>query len=58
MMDRAKAIDKIKKCLRLARSSNPHEAAAALRQDEGRKARLDHGVAGLAPAPLLEERIP
>ncbi|WP_110995458.1 DUF2786 domain-containing protein [Pseudomonas sichuanensis] len=31
-MDRNKALDKIKKCLRLASSSNPHEAAAALRQ--------------------------
>lgn len=30
-MDRAKAIEKIKKCLRLSKSSNPHEAAAALR---------------------------
>lgn len=31
-MDRAKALDKIRKCLRLAKSSEPHEAAAALRQ--------------------------
>jgi len=31
-MEKAKALDKIRKCLRLARSSNPHEAAAALRQ--------------------------
>jgi hypothetical protein len=31
-MDHSKAIDKIKKCLRLAASSNPHEAAAAMRQ--------------------------
>lgn len=31
-MDRSKALDKIKKCLRLAASSNPHEAAAAMRQ--------------------------
>jgi len=30
--DRNKIIDKIKKCLRLATSSNEHEAAAALRQ--------------------------
>lgn len=30
--DREKALDKIKKCLRLAKSSNEHEAAAALRQ--------------------------
>jgi len=31
-MDTSKAIDKIKKCLALAQSSNPHEAAAAMRQ--------------------------
>lgn len=30
-MDRNKALDKIKKCLRLATSANPHEAAAAMR---------------------------
>jgi hypothetical protein len=31
-MDHKKALDKIKKCLSLANSSNPHEAAAAMRQ--------------------------
>lgn len=31
-MDHKKALDKIKKLLRLANSSNPHEAAAAMRQ--------------------------
>jgi hypothetical protein len=31
-MDRQKALEKIKKCLRLAASSNPNEAAAAMRQ--------------------------
>lgn len=31
-MDRNKALDKIKKCLRLATSANAHEAAAAMRQ--------------------------
>lgn len=31
-MDKSKALDKIKKCLALSKSSNPHEAAAALRQ--------------------------
>ncbi|MCS5517663.1 DUF2786 domain-containing protein [Pseudomonas qingdaonensis] len=31
-MDRNKALDKIKKCLRLAASAKPHEAAAAMRQ--------------------------
>lgn len=32
MTDREKALQKIKKCLRLAKSSNEHEAATALRQ--------------------------
>jgi len=31
-MDHSKALDKIKKLLRLAASDNPHEAAAAMRQ--------------------------
>lgn len=31
-MDHSKALEKIKKCLRLAQSSNPNEAAAAMRQ--------------------------
>ncbi|WP_439861602.1 DUF2786 domain-containing protein [Pseudomonas sp. MBLB4136] len=31
-MDHKKALEKIKKCLRLGASSNPHEAAAAMRQ--------------------------
>ncbi|SNT07235.1 DUF2786 domain-containing protein [Pseudomonas segetis] len=31
-MDHKKALEKIKKCLRMAASSNPHEAAAAMRQ--------------------------
>lgn len=31
-MDRAKVMDKIQKCLNLSKSSNEHEAAAALRQ--------------------------
>lgn len=30
--DRAKLLDKIQKCLRLSKSSEPHEAAAAMRQ--------------------------
>ncbi|MCE3004246.1 MAG: DUF2786 domain-containing protein, partial [Xanthomonadaceae bacterium] len=33
-MDRASAIRKLRACLRLAKSSNAHEAAAALRQAE------------------------
>lgn len=31
-MDKKKALDRIRKCMRLSRSSNPHEASAALRQ--------------------------
>ena len=31
-MKNEKVLEKIKKCLRLAKSSNPHEAAAAMRQ--------------------------
>lgn len=41
-MDRVKAIDKIKKCLRLSRSSNANEAAAALRQAQALMSQ--HGV--------------
>ena len=32
MSDKRKILEKIRKCLALAKSSNPHEAAAALRQ--------------------------
>ena len=31
-MDKKTAIDKVRKCMALAKSSNPHEAAAAMRQ--------------------------
>lgn len=41
-MDRSKLISKIEKCLRLGKSSEPHEAAAALRQ--ARKLMELHGV--------------
>lgn len=41
-MDRDSAIAKIKKCLALGRSSNPHEAAAAMRQAQ--KLMEQHGV--------------
>ena len=40
--DRERKLDKVKKCLRLAKSSNEHEAAAALRQ--ARKMMDDIGV--------------
>lgn len=41
-MDRNKALDKIKKCLRLAASANPHEAAAAMRQAQALM--REHGI--------------
>ncbi|MEZ1841314.1 DUF2786 domain-containing protein [Pseudomonas putida] len=41
-MDRNKALDKIKKCLRLATSANPHEAAAAMRQ--AKALMQEHGI--------------
>lgn len=41
-MDLDKAIDKIRKCLALAKSSNPHEAASALRQAQALM--RQHGV--------------
>jgi protein-tyrosine-phosphatase len=41
-MDRDSAIKKIKKCLALAGSSNPHEAASAMRQAQ--KLMQEHGV--------------
>ena len=44
-MDRDKAIDKIKKCLALASSSNPHEAASAMRQAQ--KLMAEHGLSGI-----------
>lgn len=41
-MNRDQALSKIKKCLELAKSSNPHEAAAAMRQAQ--KLMAEHGV--------------
>lgn len=41
-MDRAKILDKIKKCLALSKSPNEHEAAAALRQAQ--KLMERHGI--------------
>lgn len=41
-MDRDQAVEKIKKCLRLSKSSNEHEAAAALRQAQ--KLMREHGL--------------
>ncbi len=41
-MNRDQALSKIKKCLALAKSSNPHEAAAAMRQAQ--KLMVEHSV--------------
>ena len=41
-MNRDQALSKIKKCLALAKSSNPHEAAAAMRQAQ--KLMAEHNV--------------
>lgn len=55
-MSDEKIIDKIKKCLRLSKSTNPHEAEAALRQ--ARKLMETHGVSDLdiQAAEAAEER--
>jgi len=42
MTDRSKILDKIEKCMRLSKSSEPHEAAAALRQAQ--KMMKMHGI--------------
>jgi hypothetical protein len=53
--DRAKILDKIKKCLALSASSNAHEAEAALRQ--ARKLMEAHGITDLdVQAAEAEER--
>lgn len=44
-MDRDTAIAKIKKCLALGKSSEPHEAAAALRQAQ--KLMQEHGISDM-----------
>lgn len=55
MSDRAKILDKIKKCLALSASSNEHEAEAALRQ--ARKLMEAHGITDLdVQAAQAEER--
>lgn len=53
-MDRNKALDKIKKCLRLATSANPHEAAAAMRQAQALMQQFDIGQADVNMADVLE----
>ena len=53
-MDRNKALDKIKKCLRLATSANPHEAAAAMRQAQALMQQFGIGQADVNMADVME----
>lgn len=53
-MDRKKALDKIKKCLRLATSANPHEAAAAMRQAQALMKQYGIGQADVNMADVME----
>lgn len=58
MIDREKALQKVLKCLRLAKSANEHEAAAALRQAQ--KLMAEYGItdADLLAAEAGEARSP
>ncbi|ODB37724.1 hypothetical protein A9L43_22405 [Pseudomonas mosselii] len=53
-MDRNKALDKIKKCLRLATSANPHEAAAAMRQAQALMQQYGIGQADVSMTDVME----
>ncbi|WP_181297002.1 DUF2786 domain-containing protein [Pseudomonas sp. Q2-TVG4-2] len=53
-MDHKKALEKIKKCLRLAASSNPHESAAAMRQARALMEKYQVGEADVLIADVLE----
>lgn len=53
-MDRNKALDKIKKCLRLATSANPHEAAAAMRQAQALMQKHGIGQTDVSMADVME----
>lgn len=53
-MDRTKALDKIKKCLRLATSANPHEAAAAMRQAQALMQQFGIGQSDVDMADVME----
>ncbi len=53
-MDHKKALEKIKKCLRLAASSNPHEAAAAMRQARALMEKYQVGEADVLMADVME----
>lgn len=50
-------LDKIAKCLRLAKSSNPHEAAAALRQAQALMAKHDVSERDVELAAIAEQRV-
>ncbi|UCZ84437.1 DUF2786 domain-containing protein [Pseudomonas sp. L5B5] len=53
-MDRIKALDKIKKCLRLATSANAHEAAVAMRQAQALMQQYGIGQTDVNMADVLE----
>lgn len=53
-MDRNKALDKIKKCLRLATSANPNEAAAAMRQAQALMRKHGIGQDDVSMADVME----
>ena len=53
-MDRNKALDKIKKCLRLATSANPNEAAAAMRQAQALMKKHGIGQDDVSMADVME----
>ncbi|MDH1009331.1 DUF2786 domain-containing protein [Pseudomonas nicosulfuronedens] len=53
-MDHSKALDKIKKLLRLAGSSNPHEAAAAMRQARAMMEKFGLGEADVTLSEVSE----
>ena len=56
-MDKETAIDKIKKCLALAKSDNPHEAAAALRQAQKLMALYKVDALDISLADVSEEMV-
>lgn len=56
-MDKSKAISKIRKCLALAKSSNPGEAAAAMRQAQALMRQFEVTDLDIDLAAVREERI-
>lgn len=55
--DRDRKLDKIRKCLRLARSSNEHEAAAALRQAQKMMSELGVSADDVVAPEVAEARV-